>query len=89
MRPTGAGIGTSTDPVGSVSAIEETRVRSRTQQPPDGLQYLAKPLLAAIAAAQAQVEGELGHPICGRYLGGTDEHPNVCWRAPLHEGSHL
>ena len=64
-------------------------MRSRSKQAPDGLQYLEKPLLAAIAAEQAAVESRLGHPICGRYLGGDDAHPNVCWKAPFHTGAHL
>jgi hypothetical protein len=64
-------------------------MRSGRHQPSNGLAYLATPLLAAIAAKTARVEGDLGHSICGRYLGGPDGDPNVCWRSPGHDGSHL
>ena len=55
----------------------------------DGLAYLPKPLLAAITAERQRVERKLGLSICGRYLGGPDEHPNVCWRSRGHSGAHL
>jgi hypothetical protein len=64
-------------------------MRARRHQPSSGLAYLPEPLLAAISAECTRVKGDLGHSICGHYLGGRDEHPNVCWRFPGHDGSHL
>jgi hypothetical protein len=64
-------------------------MRSRRPPPSNGLAYLAKPLLAAITAERTRVERKTAHSICGRYLGGLDEHPDVCWRSPGHDGAHL
>jgi hypothetical protein len=73
----------------TLATNREDRMRSRRQAPPDGLKYLAEPVIAAIGAERAQVEGELGHLICGRYLGDRDGHPNVCWKSRGHGGTHL
>ena len=62
---------------------------SSSHPAPSGLVYLPKSLLAAIAAEQERVERKLGLSICGRYLGGPDGHPNVCWRSRGHGGVHL
>jgi hypothetical protein len=62
---------------------------SRKHQPPDGLAYQPESLLAAVGAECSRVEHELGHAICGRYLGNRDGHPNVCWKSRGHGGSHL
>jgi hypothetical protein len=73
----------------ATSGDRSTRMRSPRHQPSSGLSYLPVSLLAAIAAERTRAESKLGHSICGRYLGGLDEHPNVCWRFPAHGGSHL
>jgi len=64
-------------------------MRSRKHQSPDGLAYLAAPLRAAVDVERSRVEHELGHGICGRYLGTRDGHPNLCWKSRGHRGSHL
>jgi hypothetical protein len=53
------------------------------------LKYQDEPLIVAVLAERARVESELGHVICGRYLGDRDAHPNVCWQSRAHAGSHL
>ena len=64
-------------------------MRSRKPAPSDGLKYLDEPLIVAVGAERARVESELGHMVCGRYLGDRDGHPNVCWESPAHAGGHL
>ena len=64
-------------------------MRARKPPPSNGLAYLDKPLLVAITAERTRVERKLGISICGRYLGGPDEHPDVCWRSRGHDGGHL
>jgi hypothetical protein len=63
-------------------------MRSRNAQS-DGLKYLDERIIVAIRAEQARVKSDLGHTICGRYLGNRDGHPNVCWQSRGHAGSHL
>jgi hypothetical protein len=55
----------------------------------DGLKYLSQPLLASIHAECARVETQLGHVICGRYLGTRDGNPDVCWESRGHAGHHI
>ena len=64
-------------------------MRSRKPAPSDGLRYLDEPRIIAVRAERARVEGELGHVVCGRYLGDREGHPNVCWKSRAHAGSHL
>ena len=64
-------------------------MRSRKPAPSDGMNYLDEALIVAVRAEHARVEGELGHRVCGRYLGEQAGHPNVCWRSPAHAGRHL
>jgi hypothetical protein len=64
-------------------------MRSGKPGPSDGLKYQDEPLIVAVLAERARVESELGHVICGRYLGDRDAHPNVCWQSRAHAGSHL
>jgi hypothetical protein len=65
-------------------------MRSRTSSPSSaGLRHLPEPVVATIHAERARVESDLGHVICGRYLGNRDGHPNVCWQSRGHAGSHL
>jgi len=46
-------------------------------------------VVTAVYAERTRVERDLGHVICGRYLGGPDSHPNVCWQSRGHAGIHL
>jgi hypothetical protein len=64
-------------------------MRSRKPAPSDGLKYLDEQLIVAIRAEHARIEGELGHRVCGRYLGDRAGNPDVCWQSPAHQGLHL
>jgi hypothetical protein len=64
-------------------------MRSGRPAPSDGLKYLDEPLIVAVRAERARVESELGRVVCGRYLGGRDGRPNVCWQSPAHAGRHV
>jgi len=64
-------------------------MRSRKPTPSDGLKYQDERLVAAVRDERARVESDLGHLICGRYLGDRAGHPNVCWRSRAHTGGHL
>ena len=54
-----------------------------------GLRYVPESVVTAVYAERTRVERDLGHVICGRYLGGPDSHPNVCWQSRGHAGIHL
>jgi len=65
-------------------------MRPRKSSPSSaGLRYLPELVVAAIYAERARVESDLGHVICGRYLGNRDGHPNLCWQSRGHTGIHL
>lgn len=65
------------------------RVRTRTVQRDDELRYLPEVVVAGVVAERADVEKRLGHTVCGRYLGGPEDRPNVCWKSPGHGDGHL
>jgi len=64
-------------------------VRARTSIYPKELRYLSPADKGRIITERADTESRLGHSICGRYLGTSDDHPNVCWKTPGHPGTHL
>ena len=64
-------------------------MRSRNQASRDGENYLAQSDVTAISAERTRVETELGHEICGRYLGTRNGHTDVCWKTRQHTGTHL
>jgi len=64
-------------------------MQSRNRESRSGESYLAKSDVTAIGAERIQVESELGHGICGRYLGTRNGHPDVCWKTRQHAGTHL
>ncbi len=54
-----------------------------------GESYLTVGDVASIDTERARTEAELGHAICGHYLGTRNGHPDVCWKTRRHAGTHL
>jgi hypothetical protein len=64
-------------------------MRTRNRSSRDGESHLAASEVRAIATQRTRVENELGHAICGRYLGTRGGRADVCWKTPRHAGTHL